>query len=54
MKSIIAKTALIETTKWGGPVYVLNDKNVFGIGDLKVILEFDFLMAFSLKMKKRY
>ncbi|MGO4868555.1 YdeI/OmpD-associated family protein [Flavobacterium sp. W21_SRS_FM7] len=35
LKEIIAKTELIETTKWGGPVYVLNGKNVIGIGGFK-------------------
>jgi uncharacterized protein YdeI (YjbR/CyaY-like superfamily) len=35
LKAIIAKTELVETTKWGGPVYVLNGKNVLGIGGFK-------------------
>ena len=35
LKSIIVKTELIETTKWGGIVYVLNGKNVMGIGGFK-------------------
>ena len=35
LKSIIAKTELIETTKWGGCVYVLDNKNVVGIGGFK-------------------
>ena len=35
LKSIIARTELVETTKWGGPVYVLNGKNVIGIGGFK-------------------
>lgn len=35
LKSIIAKTGLVETTKWGGPVYTFNKKNVAGIGGFK-------------------
>ncbi|WP_396169092.1 DUF1801 domain-containing protein [Flavobacterium sp.] len=35
LKSIIAETPLIETTKWGGPVYVYNKKNVLGIAGFK-------------------
>ena len=35
LKGILAKTELVETTKWGGPVYVLNNKNVIGIGGFK-------------------
>lgn len=32
LKAIIAKTPLVETTKWGGPVYTHNGKNVLGVG----------------------
>lgn len=32
LKSIINKTALTETTKWGGTAYTYNGKNVLGIG----------------------
>lgn len=35
LKSIIVKTELTETTKWGGIIYVLNGKNVLGIGGFK-------------------
>ena len=35
LKSIIDKTELVETIKWGGPVYVFNKKNVVGIGGFK-------------------
>lgn len=31
LKIIISKTELVETTKWGGPVFTLNGKNVIGI-----------------------
>lgn len=35
LKSIIDKTELVETIKWGGPIYVYNKKNVIGIGGFK-------------------
>ncbi|SFA87746.1 Uncharacterized conserved protein YdeI, YjbR/CyaY-like superfamily, DUF1801 family [Flavobacterium swingsii] len=35
LKSIVNKTNLVETTKWGGIVYTYNDKNVLGIGGFK-------------------
>jgi uncharacterized protein YdeI (YjbR/CyaY-like superfamily) len=35
LKSIIGKTELIETSKWGSCVYVLDNKNVVGIGGFK-------------------
>jgi uncharacterized protein YdeI (YjbR/CyaY-like superfamily) len=36
--SIIAKTELVEMTKWGGSVYTLNGKNVVGLGGFKSYL----------------
>lgn len=35
LKSIINKTGLVETTKWGGIAYTYNGKNVLGIGGFK-------------------
>ncbi|KFF06204.1 YdeI/OmpD-associated family protein [Flavobacterium reichenbachii] len=35
LKSIIDKTELVETVKWGAPVYVYNKKNVIGLGGFK-------------------
>lgn len=35
LKAIIDKTELVETIKWGGPIYVYNKKNVIGIGGFK-------------------
>ena len=35
LKSIVNKTNLVETTKWGGIVYTYNEKNVLGIGGFK-------------------
>ena len=46
LKSIIDKTELVETIKWGGPVYVFNKKMLSELEVLKNILQFGFLMAF--------
>jgi uncharacterized protein YdeI (YjbR/CyaY-like superfamily) len=35
LQSIIAKTELVETIKWGAPTYTINGKNVVGIGGFK-------------------
>jgi uncharacterized protein YdeI (YjbR/CyaY-like superfamily) len=35
IKSIIAKTELVEMTKWGGPTYTMNGKSVVGVGGFK-------------------
>ena len=35
LKSIINKTQLVETIKWGAPIYTHNNKNVIGIGGFK-------------------
>lgn len=35
LKSILNKTELVETVKWGGPVFTANGKNVLGIGGFK-------------------
>lgn len=35
LQSIIDKTELTQTTKWGGPVYVYEKKNVIGVGGFK-------------------
>ena len=31
LQTIISKTNLVETIKWGAPVYTLNGKNIVGI-----------------------
>lgn len=36
--SILAKTELVEMTKWGGAVYTINGKNVVGLGGFKSYL----------------
>jgi uncharacterized protein YdeI (YjbR/CyaY-like superfamily) len=35
LKSILEKTQLVETVKWGAPVYTYNGKNVVGIAGFK-------------------
>ncbi|MFN3969325.1 YdeI/OmpD-associated family protein [Flavobacterium sp.] len=35
LREIVQKTELVETNKWGGEVYTINNKNVLGIGGFK-------------------
>lgn len=35
LRKIINQTELVETVKWGAPVYTVNGKNVIGIGAFK-------------------
>ena len=35
LREIIQKTELVETNKWGGEVYTVNNKNVIGIAGFK-------------------
>ena len=35
LKSIINKTILVETIKWGTPVYTHINKNIIGVGSFK-------------------
>lgn len=53
LKSIIDKTELIETIKWGGPVYVYNKKNVIGIGGFKDYFTVWFFNGVFLKNEKK-
>ena len=52
LKSIINKTPLTETTKWGGIVYTYNDKNVLGIGGFKNFFTIWFFKGVFLKDEK--
>jgi uncharacterized protein YdeI (YjbR/CyaY-like superfamily) len=54
LKSIIAKTELIETTKWGGCVYVINNKNVIGVGGFKNFFTLWFFNGVFLKDEKKH
>lgn len=53
LKSVIVKTELVETTKWGGIVYVLNGKNVLGIGGFKNYFTIWFFNGVLLQDKKK-
>lgn len=53
LKSIIAKTELEEMTKWGGPVYTINKKNVVGIGGFKSYVGIWFFNGVFLKDEKK-
>ena len=35
LREIVHKTELVETQKWGGEVYTINNKNVLGLGGFK-------------------
>lgn len=35
LKSVMNKTPLVETTKWGGPTYTYEGKNIVGLGGFK-------------------
>ena len=54
LKSIIIQTELVETTKWGGIVYVLNGKNVIGIGGFKKYFTIWFFNGVLLLDKKQF
>lgn len=53
LKSIIDKTELTETIKWGGPVYVYDKKNVIGIGGFKEYFTIWFYNGVFLKDEKK-
>lgn len=53
LQSIITQTELLETTKWGGSVYVLNGKNVLGIGGFKNYFAIWFFNGVFLKDEKQ-
>jgi uncharacterized protein YdeI (YjbR/CyaY-like superfamily) len=53
LKSIIDKTELTETIKWGGPVYVFNKKNVIGLGGFKDYFAIWFFNGVFLKDEKK-
>lgn len=53
LHAIIRKTPLIETTKWGGPVYTYNNKNVLGIGGFKSYFGIWFYNGVFLKDEKK-
>lgn len=52
LHAIVRKTPLVETTKWGGPVYTYNNKNVLGIGGFKSYFGIWFYNGVFLKDEK--
>lgn len=53
IKSILSKTPLIETTKWGSPVYMYNKKNIIGIAGFKNFFTIWFFDGYKLKDEKK-
>lgn len=53
LKTIIAQTELEEMTKWGGPVYTINKKNVVGVGGFKSYVGIWFFNGVFLKDEKK-
>ncbi|MEX0967052.1 MAG: YdeI/OmpD-associated family protein [Bacteroidia bacterium] len=49
LRSILQETELQETVKWGMPVYVINNKNVLGIGAFKSYVGLWFYQGVFLK-----
>ena len=54
LKTIISKTELTETNKWGGCVYVFNNKNIVGVGGFKNFFTLWFFNGAYLKDDKKY
>lgn len=52
LKSIVNKTQLVETIKWGTPIYTHNNKNVIGIGGFKSYFGIWFMNGVFLKDEK--
>lgn len=53
LHTIIRKTSLVETTKWGGSVYTHKNKNVVGIGGFKSYFGIWFYNGVFLKDEKK-
>lgn len=53
LQSIIAKTELTETKKWGGLTYTINGKNVIGIGGFKHFFTIWFYQGVFLEDKSK-
>lgn len=49
LRALIQKTELVATTKWGGEIYTLNNKNVLGIGGFKSYFGIWFMNGVFLK-----
>ena len=53
LQSIIAKTELVETIKWGGLTYTINGRNVIGIGGFKNFFTIWFYQGVFLEDRKK-
>lgn len=53
LRSVLIKTELVETIKWGAPVYTINDKNIVGIGAFKSYVGLWFFQGALLKDSKK-
>lgn len=53
LQTIISKTELVETTKWGGLVYTINGKNVLGISGFKSFFTIWFFNGVFLKDEQK-
>lgn len=53
LHAIIRKTPLVESTKWGGPVYTYKNKNIVGIGGFKSYFGIWFYNGVFLKDEKK-
>jgi uncharacterized protein YdeI (YjbR/CyaY-like superfamily) len=51
IQSIISKTELTKTVKWGGPVYTYSKKNIIGVGGFKSYFGIWFFNGVFLKDK---
>jgi uncharacterized protein YdeI (YjbR/CyaY-like superfamily) len=54
LKTIIAQTELVETNKWGGCVFVYNNRNVIGVGGFKKFFTLWFFNGAFLKDEKKH
>lgn len=53
LREIIHLTELVETIKWGSPVYTINKKNVVGIGSFKTYTGLWFFQGALLKDEEK-
>ena len=53
LRKIIKTTELVETKKWGAPVYTIDGKNIVGIAAFKSYVGLWFFQGTMLKDKKK-
>jgi uncharacterized protein YdeI (YjbR/CyaY-like superfamily) len=53
LRAILLETELVETTKWGSPIYSFNGKNVVGIAAFKSYVGLWFFQGVFLKDEKK-